>query len=93
MRGRNETTADFRLNHHRTAVAAFSPQLLPQASHAMRLTELSVSLSVQDTVTKASLPLIAEKAFTFYSLCTSLEKKKKIVCISSTDEISKSTKK
>lgn len=47
VRGWNETTADFRLSRHRTAVAAFSPQLLPQASHAMRLTELSVSLSVQ----------------------------------------------
>lgn len=45
-----ECTAGSRQSCHRAAVAALSHHSLPQPSHAMRLTELSLSLSVPRTL-------------------------------------------
>lgn len=45
-----ECTAGSRRSCHRAAVAALSHHSLPQPSHAMRLTELSLSLSVPQTL-------------------------------------------
>lgn len=45
-----ECTAGSRQSCHRAAVAALSHHSLPQPSHAMRLTELSLSLSVPQTL-------------------------------------------